>query len=197
MMEVKEGEIGDRKLLNITGCSLIFNLPLDICKSDILDEYYLKNALVDKDPKRQKYTRRELCFENKREFVEKHIRPHFGCAEPKIPCGRSKINDNYNSRFACKCLSLASKFMDDNNASDEIVQFYLGTTKISYSCCDALQKSTFDIRTLLHIKRIDKKSYNSYLLFEINLDAPIEDDIVFTKHLFYKKTTDVRYRRLR
>lgn len=166
--------------------SLCFNIPLEVfIDKNVLWDGYYKEVLPYIDNKKR-------CFEQKNKLVEK-FKPSFPDASATMKCPDEEEKNNYKSRFLCHCFSVAEKFLDDKDHGNHALQFFLGKYEISYRYLDTknrIKDFTFNICFSLHSwlrKYNTKLEIETNILLHISFEKLSAEDIIFMKHLFYKK----------
>jgi len=101
---------------------------------------------------------------------------------------------DYNGRFLCKCFSLAAKFHDDDSQKKEIVQLWLDSISVNYKYPNSDDRFSFEMNIILQVSQ-ENEEYNAHLILHIPIKDKTIDEIIFLKHLFYKKNLEVEIER--
>ncbi len=175
-------------MFKFNGC-LCFDIPFQVDKGNLLYKEYYQKIDSDKHPKGP--NEKKGSYDIKKAFVEK-FRASFANCSPVLPCDNNgTILNNYESRFLCHCVSVSKKFLDDENHGNLALQFSLGRYPITYSYKQGktTRQVSFDIFLTIHSRAVHQGSEDiqTHLLLHIPFKNQSTDDIIFLKHLFYKK----------
>lgn len=164
--------------------SLCFDAPFEVEKNNLLHAMYY-DKIINKD--RTITKDKEECYEYKKKLVEE-IKKDFNNCSPVMPCPDGSHLYDYKSRFLCHCVSVAKKFLDDDNHGNFALQFFLGGYDVSYHYTLKGQRHTFALKVNLTLHSLEQNGeIQTHLLAHVPLYEASADDIIFVKHLFYKK----------
>ena len=140
-------------------------------------------------PQEQKKKRKEIINALKGKFVSHLKQSGFPNAQTNF-CPDSCIykSENYQGKYLCTCFSTAAKFHDDISQTDATAQFYLDHYQVKYQKDEYQIEFEFDIFLYINQKEEEKIGY---IVIEIDLNNRHPEDLIFIKHLFYKRTLPV------